>query len=253
MHQDGKKLRIFCQHVGRGINRFGMIDNGDKVLVGVSGGKDSLSLCVALKERLRWVPIRYELRALLVEWREHPLCREDHAQLDAFFDTLEIPLQKVTASIRPPSFRGRFDCYLCSRNRKRLLFQHAERLGFRKIALGHNLDDHIETTMMELFFRGRFATMMPVQQFFGGKMSVIRPMCEVKEREIARFAERFKLPVVSVDCPNRGANQRIIMKEIVRTLSRHHKRIRENIFRSPWHMVTEYLPNRLDVRERSEE
>ena len=107
------------------------------------------------------------------------------------------------------------------------------------------MDDHIETTLMELLFRGRFASMMPVQQFFEGKMAIIRPLCEVKENEVIRFAGRFGFPVVSVDCPNKDTNQRKLFKEVIRDLSRCNKRVRENVYRASWHIVPEYLPSSL--------
>lgn len=242
-----KRLRIFCQHVGRGINRFDMIENDDRILIGISGGKDSLCLAVALKARLEWIPITYELHAVLIDWREYPLGVDEKEEVNMFFHRLDVPFRIIEASINPPSFKKGFNCYLCSRNKKRILFEEAQKLGVRKIALGHTLDDHIETTLMELCFRGRFASMMPVQKFFDGKMSIIRPMCEVKESEVRRFAERFQLPVVSGDCPNKERNQRRIIKEVVRKLSKHNRRVRENIYRAPWHRIDEYLPSVLET------
>ncbi|HET6451831.1 MAG TPA: tRNA 2-thiocytidine biosynthesis TtcA family protein [Spirochaetia bacterium] len=179
--QDRQAVDRFCRHVGRGINRFDMIGPGDKVLIAVSGGKDSLAMSLALAERRRWVPVSYELEAVQVEWREYPMTDEEKATLDRFYQDLGIPFRRIPAQIAPPSFQRKFSCYTCARNRKRILFDEAARVGATKIALGHHMDDVARTTLMNLLFHGEFATMMPVQRFFQGAVCIIRPMCEVRE------------------------------------------------------------------------
>jgi tRNA 2-thiocytidine biosynthesis protein TtcA len=203
-----RALAAFAKKVGRGINRFDMIRGGERILVGVSGGKDSLALCLALTERKRWVPIDYSLTAAFIDWREFPA----------------------------------FSCYICSRNRKRILFGEAERVGAAKIALGHHLDDIVETTMLNLFFRGEFSTMMPVQRFFGGRLQIIRPLCEVEERDVERLARHIPLPVLSTSCPRKDLNQRLLMKEILRSLRRRSRQVKENIYRATWNINRDYLP-----------
>jgi len=148
----------------------------------------------------------------------------------------------IQAHIYPAGYRKPFSCYICSRNRKRILFDEARRVGADKVALGHHLDDVVETTLMNLFFRGEFSTMMPVQSFFGGKLSIIRPLCEVEEREVERLARHYPLPVVAVACPRKDVNRRILMKEILRRLRRESRQVKENIYRSAWNVNTDYLP-----------
>ncbi len=243
-----KRLEIFTKKAGRGINRFGMIGDGDRVLIGVSGGKDSLALCYALAERRKRLPIRYELDALFIDWREYPVGEEQFAKMSEYCAGLGIPLHRTAAHMFPESFKGRFDCYLCSRNKKRILFTEAGRLGVSIVALGHHMDDIVETTLLNLFFHGTFATMMPVQRFFGGKLTIIRPLCEVKEKEVARAAGILGCPVFSVDCPRKDVNRRKEMKEIVARLNRINKRVRENIYGSPWRINRDYLPTSLQDR-----
>ena len=240
-----KKLGIFCRHVGRTIERYGMIEDGDRVLLGVSGGKDSLCMALALKERLRWVPIHYELHAVQVEWREYPMEEADRRNTDAFLAELGIPFRRVVASAHPESFAGRFDCYLCARNRRRILFEQADLLGCRTLAMGHHLDDVVETTLMNLCFQGQFSTMMPVQQFFDGRLRVIRPLCETTEREVLSLARRLAIPVAATRCPTGGEGLRRVVRGVVSQLSHHGKRVRQNIYRAPWHINTEYLPSSL--------
>jgi tRNA 2-thiocytidine biosynthesis protein TtcA len=243
--KDSKRLEVFTKKAGRGINRFGMIGDGDRVLIGVSGGKDSLALCYALAERRKRLPIRYDLEGVFINWREAGVTDEQFALIRDYCAGLQIPLHRVDAHMFPDSFKGRFDCYLCSRNKRRILFDTAQRLGISTIALGHHMDDIIETTLMNLFFHGSISTMMPVQQFFSGKLKIIRPLCEVKEKEVARAARLLACPVVSVDCPRKATNRRVEMKAIIAQVNHMNKRVRENIYGAPWRINKEYLPSSL--------
>jgi len=180
-----------------------------------------------------------------IDWREHPLSEDDRARLFEFLEQRALPFLSVKASICPPSFGGKFSCYLCSRNRKRILFQIAEQKGFDTIALGHTMDDVAETTLLNLVFGGEFSTMMPVQSFFEGSMRIIRPMVEVVEREVAGAARRLGLPEIPTECPQKGDSRRLYIRGVIRELSRLNRRVRQNIYRSPWHIKTEYLPSSL--------
>jgi tRNA 2-thiocytidine biosynthesis protein TtcA len=239
---DARLLDRFSRHVGRGINRFSMIGPGERVLIGVSGGKDSLALSLALACRKSWVPVDYELYAVQVEWEEYPLAPEERDALDRFFEGIGIPYQRVRARIAPPTFRRRFSCYTCSRNRKRILFDEAARLGARTIALGHHMDDIACTILMNMFFHGEFATMMPVQRFFSGKLAVVRPLCEVREAEVARVAARLGVPDIPSRCPNAESNRRGLMKEILLKASRVNRHAVSNVYGSAWRRNEAYLP-----------
>jgi tRNA 2-thiocytidine biosynthesis protein TtcA len=246
LEQNTAAVERFAHHAGRGIARFSMIEEGDHVLIGVSGGKDSLALSLALSVRRRWVPIDYRLSAVQVEWREYPMTEDEKRAIDEFFEAIGVPLRRIPAQIAPPSFRKKFSCYSCSRNRKRILFDEAARIGAGKIALGHHMDDIARTTLMNVFFHGEVSTMMPVQRFFGGKMSIIRPLCEVRENEVRRLATRLSLPSAPNRCPNADKNQRALMKEILRQASQVNRHAVSNVYRAPWHINAEYLPSAAD-------
>ncbi len=238
------KMPSWCKRIvkqtGRGINRFSMISENDTVLLGVSGGKDSLALAFTLSIRRRWLPISYVLHACVINWKEYPLSEETKKQLARFFQLLDIDFEFIDARMFSTGFKDRFDCYLCSRNRKRILFTKAEEIGTKKIALGHHLDDIVETTLMNLFFRGSFSTMMPVQKFFDGKIFLMRPMCEVEEKDIRKLASRLEFPVYETPCPYKHTNIRVHMKPLLRQLKQLDKQVKEHIYNAHFTVQKEY-------------
>ena len=224
----------FVKQTGKGINRFGMIKENDRVLLGISGGKDSLALAFSLALRKRWLPIDYSLYAVHINWEEYPVTDEQIEKLRLFFEILDIPFRTVTEKMFPGSFSENFNCYLCSRNRKRILFDIAEEKNFTKVALGHHLDDLVETSMINLCFRGRFTTMLPVQEFFKGKLHIIRPMCEVRESAVSRLSDNLNFPVCKSPCPYNDTNIRSRVKPIISSLSHIDKLTREHIYNAFW-------------------
>jgi tRNA 2-thiocytidine biosynthesis protein TtcA len=222
----------FVKATGRAINRYSMIRDGDTILLSASGGKDSLALALALSLRKKWLPIDYALKAVMINWKEHPIPEEYREKLAVFFTDLGYTFHIFDEEQYPSSFGGEFNCYLCSRNRRRILFDRADREGIVKIAMGHHLDDLVETSLMNLCFRGTFETMKPVQPFFNGKIQVIRPMIEIHERQIRRLSERYDLPVIKPVCPHDRTNIRSQLKPIVKSLVRIDPLTREHIYKA---------------------
>ena len=220
----------FIKKTGKGINTYSMIRDGDTILLSVSGGKDSLALALALSLRRRWLPIDYTLKAVLINWIEHPIPEAYRSKLSEYFSALDIDFTILDEHQYPDSFGGQFNCYLCSRNRRRILFEYCEREGISVIAMGHHLDDLVETSLMNLCFRANFATMQPVQTFFGGKITIIRPMIEVRESMICNLVARYDLPIVKPVCPFDETNIRSRLKPIIRELSHIDKLTREHIY-----------------------
>ncbi len=220
----------FIKGAGKAINRYRMIQGGDDVLIAASGGKDSLALALALSVRRKWLPVTYNLRALMINWIEHPIPEEYRVKLCTYFDALDIDFHIQDESQFPTSFKDDFNCYLCARNRRRVLFSYAEKTDTKLIAMGHHLDDLAETTMMNLCFRASFSTMLPVQEFFSGKMHIIRPLIETRESITKRLAECYDLPVIKPVCPYDQTNVRARLKPIIKELSHIDKLTREHIY-----------------------
>jgi len=220
----------FIKQTGKAINTYSMIREGETILLSASGGKDSLALALALSLRKRWLPIDYTLKAVLINWIEHPIPVEYRALLTEYFTTLGYDFTILDEHQYPDSFKGEFNCYLCSRNRRRILFEYCEREGIEVIAMGHHLDDLVGTSLMNLCFRANFSTMQPVQPFFGGKLTIVRPMIEVRESTIRTIARRAELPVIKPVCPFDQTNVRSRLKPIISELSHIDKLTREHIY-----------------------
>ncbi|MHC1692104.1 MAG: ATP-binding protein [Sphaerochaetaceae bacterium] len=220
----------FIKLTGKAINTYDMIRDGDSVLLSVSGGKDSLALALALSIRLKWLPIHYNLSALMINWIEHPISEEAKADLQRYFEGLGIPLTICDEKQYPESFKGEFNCYLCSRNRRRVMFNYAQEHDCQLIAMGHHLDDLVETTLLNLGSRGTFSTMLPIQEFFNGKLHIIRPMIEVHESTTRRLSEIYDLPTVKPVCPYDQTNIRSRLKPIVKELTHIDRDAREHIY-----------------------
>lgn len=225
-------LMRFIKGVGKTVNKFDMIRDGETVLLGISGGKDSLALSLALSLRRMWLPIDYTLKAILINWEEHPLTEKQKDDLYTFFDALEIHFEIVNEPMFSEGFKDDFNCYLCSRNRRRILFNKASSENISLIALGHHLDDAVQTTIMNMAFRGHFDSMHPVQDFFDGKINIIRPMIETHESTIRNIAERLRVPIVKAVCPFDEVNIRSKVSPIVSELAHIDKYAREHIFAS---------------------
>ncbi len=234
----------FLRAAGRGINHHTMFTDGDRVLLSVSGGKDSLALALALRLRLRFIPISYSLEAVMIDWREYPHDPAALQRIRDYFALLEIPFTVVVADMQPESFGGRFDCYRCGRNRRRILFDLVRSWsGVPLIATGHHLDDIVQTTLMNLFLRGSFSTMVPVQPFFEGALRVIRPLCEVPEELIRTITRELALPVSGIDCPFRTVNVRTRIAPIIEEAARINPQVRHSIYRAHTNIDHDYLPS----------
>ncbi|MDD4083302.1 MAG: ATP-binding protein [Sphaerochaetaceae bacterium] len=223
-------VRRFVKKVGKGINDFEMIQDKDRVLIGISGGKDSLALALALSLRIKWLPIHYNMKAVMINWIEHPIPEENIQKLEQYFQDLNIEFVIKKEQMFPTSFKDDFNCYLCSRNKRRILFEIADSENYKTIAMGHHLDDLVETSMMNLYFRANFSTMLPVQSFFDEKLFIVRPMIEVKEQAIQRLVDFYNLPVIKPVCPYDQTNIRSRLKPIIKEINIMDKNSREHVF-----------------------
>lgn len=227
--------------MGKAIHAYGMIKEGDRIAVGLSGGKDSLTLVQLLHERRAWAPIGYEIFPIYID----PGFEGGFGpQLVAFCAQKGWPLHYEKTEHGPLAHsaeNGENPCFLCARLRRKRLFEIAADLGCRKIALGHNKDDLIETLFLNICYSGEISTMMPAQTFFGGEYTIIRPLAYAEEGKIRRFVQAQGLPRYVNPCPSARMSKRREIKELLERLYRSNPKIRGNIFRSMSNVKLDYL------------
>lgn len=228
--------------VGKAIHQYDMIRDGDRILVALSGGKDSLVLQWILHERLSRIPVQYELIAVHIDPgfdggfsdQLARYCREKGYRFRIEYTNYGILGHRSDNRENP--------CFLCSRLRRKRLFEIAEILGCKTIALGHNKDDMIETLFINMFYAGEISTMLPSQFFFNGEYRVIRPLALVESDTIRQFARKENLPEFVNPCPSAGRTKREEVKNMLHSLYQTNRKIKGNIFRAMRHVNTSYLP-----------
>lgn len=234
--------------LGKAISGYSMIQDGDRIAVGVSGGKDSLLLLWLLRERLQRIPIHYDLTAVHVD----PGFDTETADcLEAFFLKEEFPYRIIRTDYGPRAHSAENrenPCFLCARLRRAAIFRQARDLNCRTIALGHNQDDLIETFFINICYSAQTATIMPKQPFFGGKISLIRPLALVPSGKIERLCRRLGLPTILNPCPSVNRNKRTEIRKMLEHLFAGNPKVRGNIYHAMSHVNLAYLPPPLDGR-----
>ena len=223
------------------MHQYNMILDGERIAVGLSGGKDSLTLLWLLSERRRRVPIHYEILAIHVDpGFEGGFADELRSYCHANKINLTVKYSDCGVVAHGPENREN-PCFLCSRIRRKLLFETADDLGCRKLALGHNKDDVIETLFLNICYGGEISTMLPYQTFFQGYFTIIRPFALCDEIAIDKFAREIKLPDFKNPCPSAKVSKRREIKCLLNQLYRSNRKIKGNIFRAMHNVRKDYL------------
>lgn len=226
------------KRTGKAIMDYKMLSHGDRIAVAVSGGKDSLALLRVLSDRRSFVPIKYEIMALHIDLG-YP--RSYASKLEKYFKKLGVKYHIEKVNTLKETKKKDINCFWCSWNRRKALFEAANRLGFNKIALGHHLDDIIETILLNLFFQGEISAMNPKQDLFKGQITLIRPLAYVEEGLIKKFVREEKIPTFDCICPNSVTSNRTKMSKIISELKKICPDVKKNIFRSLKRIKKEYL------------
>jgi tRNA 2-thiocytidine biosynthesis protein TtcA len=224
--------------MGRAISGSQMIADGDRVMVAVSGGQDSISLLWLLRERLRRIPIRYDVIGVHVDLGFSPSTAK---RMEEFFAKHAFDHAIINTTVGPcaHSDNNRENpCFLCSRLKRKAIFKKAAELKCNKVAFGHHKDDFIETFFLNLLFAGSASTMQPVQELFHGALTLIRPLYLLDEAIIKGYADEMGFPVIETGCPTAGSSRRAQIKSLLTNLYHTNKKIKGNIFnavqRSKW-------------------
>ena len=224
------KLQQLMSQTRRAIDDYGMIHTGDKIAIGISGGKDSLTLLYALHGLQRFYPEKFDLEAITVDLGNRDF---DLSHIRHLCETMQIPYTVVKTEIAQIVFEERKEknpCSLCAKMRKGALNDAVKKLGCNKIAYAHHKDDIVETMMMSLIYEGHFYSFPPITHLDRTNLTVIRPLMYVSEADVKGFCRKYQLPVVKSPCPADGYTKRQYVKDLLRKLNLENPGVKERMF-----------------------
>lgn len=226
-----ESMKRLLSYTRRAIDDYSMIEDGDKIAVGVSAGKDSLTLLCAMAYLRIFYPKKFELIAITIDMGfNQPIdfgpIKELCAQLDVPYYIIPTEISKIIFDVRKESN----PCSLCAKMRRGALHSAAKELGCTSVALGHHFDDVVETFMLNLFYEGRLGCFSPVTYLSRVGIKLIRPMIYMPEKDVKEFSRKNNLPVIKSPCPADGNTQREEMKKLLTSLERENRGLRYRIF-----------------------
>jgi tRNA 2-thiocytidine biosynthesis protein TtcA len=240
-----KRTRLYLhlkKWLERAVMDYEMIQEGDKVLVAVSGGADSFSLLDLLNSPMVFVP-SFSLIAVNIDLGLDEKYR-GYNILKAYLEGNNYAYVMDKTGIGPLShsdYNRKNPCFLCSRLRRKRIFEIADETGCNKIAFAHHKDDIIETLLLNMFYAREISTMVPNQSIFGGKLHIIRPLAYISEGLIKKYAEEQRFPLIENPCPTSKISKRKYIKNILMELEKDNKKTRDNIYRAMHHVKPDYL------------
>lgn len=224
------KLQQLMSYIRRAVDDYHMIEENDRIAVGISGGKDSLALLYGLHGLMRFYPKKFEIHAVTVD------LGFDNLNLDKIKELcnqLEVPYTIVKTDIADVIFHQRKEtnpCSLCAKMRKGALNEAIKTTGCNKVAYAHHKDDVIETMLMSLIYEGRFHTFSPVTYLDRMDLTVIRPLMYMQEADVIGFINKYDVPVVKNPCPADGHTKREYIKQLLRQLNLENPGVKERMF-----------------------
>lgn len=243
------KLQQLLSYTRKAVDTYQLIDEGDKIAVGISGGKDSLAMLYALSGLMRFYPKSYTLHAVTVDLGHKGF---DTAPIEKLCAELQVPYTIVRTEIAKIIFEDRKEhnpCSLCAKMRKGALNEAVKELKCNKVAYAHHKDDIVETMLLSLIFEGRFHSFSPKTYLDRMDLTVIRPLLYVPEADIIGFNHKYELPVVKSSCPADGYTKREYVKQLLKQLNTEQTGTKERMFTAivngtlpGWTLGTDNLP-----------
>lgn len=224
------KLQQVMSYVRRAVDDYHMIEDGDKIAIGISGGKDSLAMLYALHGLRRFYPKKFDIHAVTVDLGFDNLNLEKIKEL---CKALEVEYTIVSTEIAKIIFEDRKEanpCSLCAKMRKGALNDAIKAAGCNKVAYAHHKDDVVETMLMSLIFEGRFHTFSPVTYLDRMDITVIRPLMYMNESDVIGFINKYEVPVVKSPCPADGNTKREYIKQLLKKLNQENPGVKERMF-----------------------
>jgi len=238
--------RQINRSIGQAIHQYKMISHNDKIAVAISGGYDSLTLLWFLVKRLPRIPIHYKLLCIYVD---PGFDGGFSTLLQQYVQSMDLDIRIVYTDIGhiAHDIENRENpCFICSRLRRKHIFDIAEQFACNKVALGHNKDDLIETLMINMYYAGEISCMKPMQPIFNGKLTLIRPLAYTDSELIRQFVKKFQLPHFINSCPSARNSRRSDIREMLTAFYRKNEKIKGNLFRAMHNVRSDYLLSQKD-------
>lgn len=237
MSRASKRIKRF---IGKTLYNYSMIEEGDRILVCVSGGKDSLILLRDFAERRKSFPIKFHCEAVHVVSDLSDVNHKD--ELEQLFRELDIPYNFLEVHTTKRIVPGRtLNCYWCAKQRRLEIFKLAEEKKFNKIALGHHKDDVIETYLLNIIFKAETASMLPVMKYHKYPMTIIRPLYYIEEKDIIELSQEIEFKNLAQECSLNDLSKRKTVKEFIEKLASENSHIRKNIFKATMNINSRFL------------
>lgn len=224
------KLQQVLSYIRKAVDDYGMIEEGDRIAVGISGGKDSLTLLKGLHALMRFYPKHFEIHAVTVDLGFHNLNLDEIRKM---CEDMDIPYTIVKTDIADIIFHQRKEtnpCSLCAKMRKGALNEAIKKAGCNKVAYAHHKDDVVETMMMSLIYEGRWHTFSPVTYLDRMELTVIRPLIYMNEADVIGYVNKNNIPVVKSPCPADGYTKREYVKNLLKKLNQENPGVKERMF-----------------------
>lgn len=246
--EEEKMLRRIEKRFSKGVVEYGLIEEGDKILIGLSGGKDSLALVELLAKRARIYKPKFSVIAVHVVMKNIPY-QSDVEYLRSYVESFGMPFILSETEFDATTDTRKSPCFLCSWNRRKALFAVAKEQDCNKIALGHHMDDILETLLMNITYQGAFGTMPPRLAMNKFDMTIIRPMCLVHESDLIEMAQMRGYRKQVKNCPYESQSSRSTMKGILKQLEELNPEARYSLWGSMTNMQEDLLPIKLKFED----
>ncbi|WP_300702078.1 ATP-binding protein [Bacteroides sp.] len=247
--EEEKMIRRIEKRFSKGVVEYGLIEDGDKILIGLSGGKDSLALVELLAKRARVFKPKFSVVAVHVVMKNIPY-QSDIKYLKEYVESFGVPFVIYETEFDATTDSRKSPCFLCSWNRRKALFTVAKENGCNKIALGHHMDDILETLLMNITYQGAFSSMPPRLVMKKFDMMIIRPMCLVHESDLIEMAQVRGYRKQVKNCPYESQSSRSTMKGILKQLEAMNPEARYSLWGSMTNVQEELLPVRLKIESK---
>ena len=232
------ELQQLYSFIRQAIDKYSMIDEGDRIAIGISGGKDSMTLLYGMSGLRKFYPKKFEIVGVCVDLGYSDF---DTKSIEDLCNSLDVKCHIVKTRINEMLSDGQ--CSLCARLRKGAFNEKIKELGCNKIAYAHNMDDVVETVMLSLMYEGRFSTFWPVTEYEDNALTLIRPMVFVPKKDVNGFCNKFNIQVTKNPCPFEKKTQRTYVRELLGEMEHHAPGTKKRIIRAVMSDINEWKVN----------